>query len=269
MAVFPAVFVSHGSPDLLLHPSPAREFMQQLGVQLGKPKAILAISAHWLTAVPTLSTAAQPETLHDFRGFPAELYQLRYPAPGAADLAETVAQQLTRAGLEPKLNPDRGLDHGAWEPLMLMYPEANIPVTQLSLQPSLGPAYHVQLGRTLAELRQAGVLILASGAITHNLRAFGAHTFDADPVDWAKQFDDWLAAAILNRQFEDLVNYRQQAPYAVQNHPSEEHLLPLFVALGAGGVDAPAIQLHASFTYGVLSMAAYAFGAETLTSIKH
>lgn len=260
MSTFPAVFMSHGAPDLPVQASPFHDFVKQLGTQLGKPKAILVVSAHWLTRVPTVSTALQMETIHDFGGFPAELYTLQYPAPGAPELAEQVSKTLANAGLEAATHPNRGLDHGAWEPLMLMYPEADIPVTQLSLQPSQGTAYHLQLGRALAPLRQEGILILASGAVTHNLRAFGGYPLQASPPDWVQQFDEWLEEAIDRHDIHALVNYRQQAPYAQQNHPTEEHLLPLFVALGAGGVNAQAKQLHSSFTYGILSMATYSFG---------
>ncbi|WP_416671863.1 dioxygenase family protein [Egbenema bharatensis] len=185
-----------------------------------------------------------------------------------------MVKRVVNAGLEGRIVPDRGLDHGAWEPLMLMYPEANIPVTQLSIQPHQGPTHHLQLGRALAPLRQEGVVILASGAITHNLQAFGQHELDAEPVDWAVAFDQWIAETIAppktssdishNTNLQGLINidalldYRHLAPYAQQNHPTEEHLLPLFVALGAAGSTPRGTQLHASFTYGVLSMAAYA-----------
>lgn len=259
MSTFPALFVSHGSPDLLLHSSPALNFLKQLGTQLSRPKAILVISAHWLTRVPTVSTAPQVTSIHDFGGFPNELYQMNYSAPGAPELAEQTTKLLAQAGFETEIHPNRGLDHGAWEPLMLMYPEANTPVTQLSIQPHFGTSYHLQLGRALAPLRQEGVLILASGTTTHNLRAFGQYAFDAVPPEWVQQFDRWLAEVIAHNNTDALLDYRKQAPYTTQNHPSEEHLLPLFVALGAGGETATGTQLHTSFTYGVFSMAAYAF----------
>jgi 4,5-DOPA dioxygenase extradiol len=168
MSPFPSIFVSHGAPDLLLTPSSSLDFLQQLGGQLGQPKAILVISAHWTTPVPTVSLATQPETIHDFWGFPAPLYELTYPAPGAPELADQVSKRLIEAGMGCELAADRGFDHGAWEPLLAMYPDAQIPVTQLSVQPHLGPAHHVQMGRALATLRQEGILVLASGAATHN-----------------------------------------------------------------------------------------------------
>lgn len=260
MSTFPALFVSHGSPDLLLHSGPSLDFFKQLGTQLGQPKAILVISAHWGTNVPTVSAAPQATTIHDFWGFPSELYQMNYSAPGAPELAQATTKLLAQAGFQTEIHPNRGLDHGAWEPLMLLYPDADIPVTQLSIQPHSGStSHHLQLGRALAALRQEGVLILASGTTTHNLRTFGAYPFDATPPDWVQQFDQWLKAAITHNDIDALLDYRRQAPYALKNHPSEEHLLPLFVALGAGGEQALGTQLHASFTYGVFSMAAYAF----------
>ncbi len=186
---------------------------------------------------------------------------MNYSAPGAPQLAEHITKLLIQAGFTTDVDPSRGLDHGAWEPLLLMYPEANIPITQLSIQPRFGTSYHLQLGRALTPLRQDGVLILASGAITHNLRAFGQHAFDATPPPWARQFDDWLVGAIADNNIDALLDYRKQAPCAIQNHPTEEHLLPLFVAIGAGGEHPIGTRLHASFIYGVFSMAAYAFNS--------
>lgn len=255
----PSLFISHGAPDLLLHPSPALDFLQQLGSRLGKPEAILAISAHWTAAAPIVSAAPQPETIHDFRGFPAALYELTYGAPGAPARAAQISQRLAEAGIACAVSPDRGLDHGAWTPLMAMYPEADIPVLQLSIQPDLGPAHHRQLGLALSDLRQSGLLILASGALTHNLRRLQGDTYSDDPPDWVRQFDDWVATTIAQADYDRLLHYRQIAPYAVENHPTDEHLLPLFVALGAGGSSPKGERIHSSFTYGVLSMAAYAF----------
>lgn len=259
MSTFPSVFISHGSPDLPLRSSPALDFLKQLGKHLGKPKAILAISAHWLTSVPTVNISPKAKAIYDFGGFQKEVYQLNYAPLGSPELAHQVSQQLSLAGFEVDSHPTRGLDHGAWEPLLLMYPDADIPVIQLSIQPRLGSKYHLLLGQALTSFRQQGILILASGTATHNLGAFGQYPFNASPPDWVKAFDDWLATAIACNDIDALVEYRHQGPYAVQNHPSEEHYLPLLVALGAGGEHSKGTQLHSSFTYGVFSMAAYAF----------
>ena len=259
MSNFPAVFVSHGAPDLSLNPSPARTFLSQLGNKLGKPKAFLIISAHWGTHQPMASVVKQPNTVKDFWGFSAELNSIHYPALGAPQLAEEVVELLTDAGIASSTSQDRGLDHGAWNPLMLMYPDGGIPVTQLSIQPYQTPEYHFAIGKVLATLRKEGILILASGSATHNLREFGKYPIDESPPKWVEEFSQWLSTTLQQGNIEMLLNYRQLAPYAKQNHPSAEHLLPLFVALGAGGDKANAVELHSSYTYGVLSMASYAF----------
>ncbi|MBF6571438.1 MAG: dioxygenase [Candidatus Binataceae bacterium] len=259
MEPLPIVFVSHGSPSLAIEPSPARDFLEQLGGELGQPEAIVCISAHWASAAPAVSGAARPATIHDFYGFPEELYQLSYPAPGAPQIAKRVMDLIRGAGFESGLDSARGLDHGAWSPLRLMYPDALIPVIQVSLQPQLGPAHHFALGQALAALRAEGILVLGSGGATHNLGQIRGRENLPAP-QWVSAFADWLTAAIVEGRSGDLINYRSRAPYAAQNHPSEEHLLPLMVAAGAAGVGARGRCLHASYTYGVLSMASYAFG---------
>jgi 4,5-DOPA dioxygenase extradiol len=254
-----ALFVSHGAPDLPIREGAVTEFLRGLPQRLPqKPQAILVISAHWNSAEPIVSLATQPQTIYDFSGFPEEIYRLSYPAPGAPELGDRVMRLLHEAGFSCQGHPSRGLDHGAWTPLILAYPDADIPVTQLSIQPQAGVAHHYRLGQALAALRSEGVLIFASGSVTHNLRAVGDR-YDAPPLNWVRVFDEWLAERISDRDWNAVLNYRQMAPDAIENHPTDEHLLPLFVALGAGGEDAIGVQLHHSFTYGALSMAAYAF----------
>ncbi|NBC97247.1 MAG: dioxygenase [Deinococcus-Thermus bacterium] len=253
----PVWFVSHGAPSLAIEDGAAHRFLAGGGVDLGEADAVLVVSAHWETAQPTVSAAAQPETIHDFRGFPPALSEIVYPAPGAPDVARTVAATLSAAGLATTIDPDRGLDHGAWVPLSLIRPAADRPVLQLSIQPKAGPAHHLAVGRALAPLRDRGLAILATGAVTHNLGAFFRGRFDHDtpPPAWVTGFADWVAEAAAAGRTDDLLAYRDRAPHAVDNHPSEEHLLPLFVALGAGGA---ARRVHASTTYGVLAMDVYA-----------
>jgi 4,5-DOPA dioxygenase extradiol len=260
MSKMPVLFVSHGAPTLPLESSAAHDFLEGVGAALDRPRAILAVSAHWETGQPAVSTAVQPETIYDFHGFPEALYRLRYPAPGAPQLAARVARLLAASGMPARLDPQRGLDHGAWTPLILMYPQADIPVTQLSVQPQAGAEYHLRLGEALRPLRDEGVLILASGSVTHNLREFRAHHRDAQPPAWVTEFNEWLAAALLQGRHADLAAYRSSAPHAVRNHPTEEHLLPLFVAAGAGGTESNARRLHSSYAYGVIGMDAYRFG---------
>jgi 4,5-DOPA dioxygenase extradiol len=251
----PTVFVSHGAPTLILGDSPARAFLASLGKQLPRPRAIVAVSAHWDTDVPAVSLARQPETIHDFYGFPDALYRLRYAAPGAPELAERVAK-LTGAAHDAH----RGLDHGAWVPAMLGWPEADISIFQLSVQPDRSPAHHIALGRKLAALRDEDILVMGSGSATHNLRALVRGGGDSEPEPWAQEFDDWLAKTVEKGDEAALADYRTQAPGAVESHPTDEHFLPLHVAYGAAGEGARGRALHRSFTLGNLSMASYAFG---------
>lgn len=251
----PSVFVSHGAPTLAIERAPAAEFLQGLEREIGRPRAILAVSAHWEEGHPTVSAAEAPETIHDFGGFPRELYEIRYPAPGAPWLAGRVHELLTGAGIESQVSPGRGLDHGAWVPLRLAWPAAEIPVTQLSLQWGAGPGEHLRLGQALAPLREEGVLILGSGSAVHNLSVIWRATAT---LDWAARFDDWLFEKVTAGDAPALVEYRSQTPDGRLAHPSEEHLLPLFVAMGAGGTAGR--SLHRSWTHANLSMAAYAFG---------
>lgn len=253
----PTVFVSHGSPMLILEEHrPARAFLASLGEFLPtRPRAIVAVSAHWETDVPAVSTPHRPSTIHDFYGFPPALYALAYAPPGAPDLAERVAR-LTGAAHDPH----RGLDHGAWVPAKLAWPEADIPMFQLSVQPGQSPAHHIGLGRKLAGLREEDILVMASGSATHNLRALvRTGGDDSEPEPWARAFDDWLATTLEAGDEAALADYRRQAPYAAESHPTDEHFLPLHVAFGAAGEGTRGRALHRSFTLGNLSMAAYAF----------
>lgn len=256
---WPALFVSHGSPTLPLERGATVDFLRALGGKLGQPGAILAVSAHWDTARPAVSAVERPETIYDFYGFPPELYRLRYPAPGAPELGRRVARLLEEKGLRTDVDPARGLDHGTWTPLYHMYPRADIPVTQLSIQSRLGPAHHVRLGEALGPLRDEGVLILASGGATHNLRELSYQRGNPVPQPWVVEFNEWLADAVLSGRREDLISYRGKAPHAVRNHPTDEHLIPLFVALGAGDPGGATQRLHSSIESGVISMDAYRF----------
>ena len=251
----PTVFVSHGAPTLILGDSPARTFLASLGKLLPRPRAIVAVSAHWDTDMPAVSLARKPETIHDFYGFPDALYRLRYAAPGAPELAERVAK-LTGAAHDAH----RGLDHGAWVPALLGWPEADIPIFQLSVQPEQSPAHHIALGRKLSALREEDILVMGSGSAIHNLRALVRGGAASEPEPWAREFDDWLAETIEKGDEAALADYRARAPNAVDAHPTDEHFLPLHVAYGAAGEGARGRALHRSFTLGNLSMASYAFG---------
>lgn len=257
--MMPVLFLSHGAPTLPLEPGDTGAAWRQLGEQLPKPTAILVISAHWETQIPTVSRAVQPETIHDFSGFPAGLYQLRYPAPGAPEMAQAAAQALQQAGIPVQLDDARGLDHGAWVPLSLMFPHAEIPVAQLSLQPARDPAWHIALGRALRPLREQGVLIIGSGSLTHNLRAVFRHPQGEPVPDWVTEFCNWIATKIKAGDLDALSAYRTLAPHVMQNHPTDEHLLPLFVALGAANRIDTAQQLNRVTTFGLLAMDVWLF----------
>lgn len=260
MTSLPTLFISHGAPTLAIEQSPAHRFLLQLGKSLPRPKAILVASAHWESmGGPAVSLAPQPETIHDFGGFPQALYEIQYPAPGAPETATHAAELLEHAGFAVKRSASRGLDHGAWVPLNLMYPEANIPVAQISVVRGATPAEHEKMGSALASLRDEGVLIIGSGSLTHNLYEFRGHSIDAEVPAWVSEFDGWMKTQLETHQHEALRNYRALAPSAARNHPTEEHLVPLFVAMGAAGDAAKAERLHSSYEYGVLAMDVYAF----------
>jgi 4,5-DOPA dioxygenase extradiol len=257
----PVLFVSHGAPALPIEPGETGVAWRKLGDTLPRPNSILVISAHWDTPVPTVSRVSQPETIHDFYGFPEELYKLQYPALGAPDLAQSVVLTLQRAGIAAQLEDTRGLDHGAWVPLSLMYPKADIPVTQLSLQSGKDPAWHIALGRALSPLHEQGVLIVGSGSISHNLHALFRHPQGAPAPAWVTEFCDWVADQIASGNLDMLRDYRERAPHAAMNHPTDEHLLPLFVALGAADKIDNSERLNQVMTYGMLAMDAWLFNA--------
>ena len=268
-AHLPPLFISHGSPMTALEPREAGQFMQTLGPQItqrfGRPKAILAVSAHSLTREPVLLAGARHEAVYDFGGFDEKLYTLRYDAPGAPALAARVRGLLQAAGLPCHAVDEGGLDHGIWTPLRYMFPEADIPVLPLAWPPNWSPAQLMALGAALAPLADEGLLIMASGSITHNLRrvfANGRVAVDQPATPESTAFRDWFVERSAARDWEALAAYRTQAPHAALMHPTDEHLLPWYVAAGAGGRDAAPQRIHASLTFGDLGMDAYAFGPE-------
>ena len=264
----PSIFVSHGSPMTALEPGAAGAFMRALGPRIeaafGRPQAILTVSAHTAARSPVLLAADRHEAVYDFGGFDPALYTLRYDAPGAPALAERVAALMHAAGVPVHVSPEGGLDHGSWTPLRFVFPDADIPVLPLAFVPSQAPAQQFALGQALAPLADEGVLVLASGSITHNLRrVFGTGMrgpAEAPEIAESRAFRDWMAERSAGRDWEALFAYRQRAPHAADMHPTDEHLLPWYVAAGAGGREAAPLRLHDSVTYGCLGMDAYAFG---------
>lgn len=256
----PALFVPHGAPTFALRPGAAGAALTRLAGRLDPPRAIVVVSPHWETAVPTIGTAARPETIHDFHGFPAELYALRYPATGCPEAAREVGAALEAAGLPVAYDAGRGLDHGAWVPLRMMFPDADLPVVPLSVQPHAGAAHALRVGRALAPLRERGVLVLATGSLTHNLADYVAAVRGSGATPpYVRAFADWVWQQLSARDLDTLLDYRRVAPGAARAHPTEEHLLPLFVALGATGEAYSAERLHAGIDDYVIAMDAYAF----------
>ena len=265
----PPIFVSHGSPMIALEPGAAGAFMQRLGPAIdatfGRPKAILAISAHTAAPAPVLLAAPRPEAVYDFGGFDPKLFTLRYDAAGAPGLAARAAALLAQAGIEVHSVAEGGLDHGIWTALRYLYPAADIPVLPLAFVPSQSPAQQFALGAALAPLANEGVLVLGTGSITHNLRRALAGGLRANPdqpeIPESAAFREWLRARGAALDWDALFDYRQRAPHALDMHPTDEHLLPWFVAAGAGGRDHPPLRLHDSVTLGSLGMDIYAFGS--------
>jgi 4,5-DOPA dioxygenase extradiol len=257
----PALFVSHGSPMQALEGGDAARAWRALAAELPRPRAVLVVSAHWETRAPAIGTTAQPETIHDFGGFPDALFRIQYRPPGAPWLAGRVRALLGAHGFTLTADPERGLDHGAWVPLREMYPDADVPAAQLSIQPHLGPGHHLALGRALADIADDGVLLLASGSLTHNLRDWrpGAAGDRATIAPYVREFQQWMSDALTRRDFEALSDYRRRAPQAQRAHPSDEHLLPVFVAAGAGGEHAIVRRVHDGVAEHALAMDVYAF----------
>ncbi len=252
----PALFVSHGAPTFALEPGLLGPELSRLGARLPDLAAVLVVSAHWQTARVTVMRTAVPETIHDFNGFPPELYRLQYPSRGAPDLAEDAARLLEVADYHVSFNDLRGIDHGAWVPLRYLLPRAQTPVFQVSLPLALDAPGAVELGQVLAPLRRRGVLIMGSGSLTHNLREVGAGSGSAR---YALEFTAWVRRQVQRRDLGALKDYRRLAPHAERAHPTEEHFLPLLVAVGAANPADSVTVIEGGITYGVLSMESYAF----------
>lgn len=258
MSAIPALFLSHGSPMLALEEEPTTQFLRGLSTGFPKPNAILVASAHWETSEPLVTGATHPETIHDFSGFPKELYELRYPAPGNPALAQRIKSLLAKAGFNAGVDTARGLDHGVWDPLLVMYPAADFPVIELSVQPERDARWHYRIGQALSPLRNENILIIGSGNLTHNLReAFRGHHEQAPP--WVSAFAEWVADKVNAGDIESLLDWQNLAPHARENHSTPEHFLPFFVALGAAETSLKATRRNIEVAMGVLAMDVYEF----------
>ncbi|MFA7942844.1 class III extradiol ring-cleavage dioxygenase [Pseudomonas brenneri] len=255
--MLPSLFISHGSPMLALQPGASGPALQRLAADLPRPRAIVVMSAHWESRELLVSGSPAPETWHDFGGFPRELFAVQYPAPGDPALAQQIVELLAANGLPARLDNQRPFDHGTWVPLSLMYPAADIPVVQVSLPSHMGTALQTRIGQALRSLREQGVLLIGSGSITHNLGELDWRAGPQSIEPWARGFRDWVVDKLSAQDETALHDYRKQAPYAERSHPSDEHLLPLYFARGAGGEFSIA---HQGFTLGALGMDIYRFG---------
>lgn len=257
----PVLFLSHGSPMTALGGDELNAVWARLAPRLSKPAAILSVSAHWNTRLPIVSGSAHPETIHDFGGFPAELYRLRYPAPGAPELAQRIKERITSAGIATGIDAGRGLDHGAWVPLLTLFPEADVPVLQLSVQPERCARHHFALGAAIAPLSNENVLIVASGHMTHNLMEY-LRPGDVRPSPASAAFREWVHARLMSGDDSALIDWDHAAPGARAAHPSPEHFLPLFVALGASGAERHAEWLGGGWIEDALAADNYLFSTD-------
>ncbi|MBF0289662.1 MAG: dioxygenase [SAR324 cluster bacterium] len=252
-----SLFVGHGAPDMLISDIPAHHFLREVGMRFPSPRGIVVVSAHWISGDLQMTPPSALETIHDFFGWPSKLYNIEYRAAGADWLNGLLANTLIKAGYSVRTGSRKGLDHGAWVPLTLMYPKADIPVVQLSLMDTASPEQHFRIGQALEGLRQEGLLILGSGGLVHNLRSLKPE--GSLPDHWAQSFDKWLLERLESQALQELFNFANKAEYAHLAHPTDEHLMPLFVAIGAGWSDRYIQQIHYSFSYGNISMTSYAF----------
>lgn len=257
MSRTPVLFVSHGAPDVALERGGFQAAVAGFAASVGRPRAIVIVSAHWTTRRDVGVTAAPRNRLvFDFGGFDPALYAIDWPAPGAPDVAARVAALLRAAGFPSVLDPARGLDHGAWIPLRLAYPDAGVPVVQVAL-PDAPPGDLLRLGAALAPLRDEGILLVASGGIVHNLGAVRLGD-DGDPDPWALAFDAWCRDRVAALDADGLARWREDAPDARRAQPTPEHLAPIFVAMGARLPGDRAETIHEGIRHGNLSMRSFA-----------
>jgi len=255
LQTLPGLFISHGSPMLALDPEQVGPALHRLSLNLPRPKAIIIMSAHWESNALEVSTGVRPETWHDFRGFPKELYEIRYPAAGHPELAEDILQRLANADLLAHANSTRPRDHGVWMPLLHMYPEVDIPVVEISLPMQMNAIEIYQIGQTLAPLRQQQILLIGSGSITHNLRELSWNEYINPVPEWASSFRNYVVNKLSHSNYDAVLNW-EEIPYIQKNHPTIEHLAPLFFSMGIGQ---RFNIVHSSFSMGTLGMDIYRF----------
>ncbi|AWL29704.1 dioxygenase [Acinetobacter defluvii] len=255
LQTLPGLFISHGSPMLALDPEQVGPALNRLSLNLPKPQAIVVMSAHWESNALEVSTAIRPETWHDFRGFPPELYEIRYPASGNPELAEEILHLLAEAHLPAHANSTRPRDHGVWMPLLHMYPDADIAVVEISLPMHMNADDIYKIGQVLAPLREKQILLIGSGSITHNLRELAWHGDASQVPEWASTFRNYVVNKLTHHDYDAVLDW-SNIPFVQRNHPTLEHFAPLFFAMGTGSRFS---VVHSSFSMGALGMDIYRF----------
>jgi len=259
----PGLFISHGAPDIVLRTEhPTYTFLTEFGQKQPRPDAIVIFSGHWLSPHPMVSDATSYRPLYDFGGFDPKLYSLRYTPQGNLELAQMVAGLLRRYDARTEIVTNTTIDHGIWIPLLLMYPDANIPVVEVAMESGKPARYYYELGKTLAELKTHNVLVIGSGAMTHDLSGLSLLNHDALPPPRVTVFAEWMKDKLETGGKEAVMQYQQLAPYAWENHPTDDHIIPLFFAMGAGGDSAR--RIHTATTYKTVMMDAYAFSDDNI-----
>lgn len=255
--VLPSLFVSHGAPLFAVEAGTSGPALAAWGASLPADlRGVVVMSPHWMARTPAVMTNPQPKTWHDFGGFPEELYKLQYPAPGSPALGQQVIALLKAAGMDAPGDANRPLDHGTWVPLMHILPKANVPVVQVALPAGYGPREVYAMGVALGSLREQGILVMGSGSMTHNLSEFFGGGSPVSP--YVTEFSRWIEDRLTEGNLDALMNYRTQAPHAVRAHPTDDHFLPLFFALGAAGADARPAYLTREVMYSMLAMDSFA-----------
>lgn len=260
--MIPSFFIAHGSPTLAIEKNGYTRFLREYFTGLPRPRAIVLFSAHWEAPVQMISSVESYQMIYDFGGFSPELYQMVYPAKGDPELAEEIQALYTQNGIPCQLDNERGMDHGAWVVLHLIYPDADIPVIAMSVNPSLSPEEQYQLGKVLSPLKEKGVLIIGSGGTVHNLSALDWRRQEEEKqasADWAHQFDHWLQVQLSQWNTDPLFQYEEKAPGAKVSVPTKEHFIPLLIAMGAGDQNRKAELLYRTYQYGTLSVSCWRF----------
>jgi 4,5-DOPA dioxygenase extradiol len=252
-----SIFVCHGGPTLAIDNNEYSNFLKELGKSI-KPKAIVIFTAHWENETTTISSVnGTYDMIYDFSGFPRELYSMKYPTKGSPGLASRLQNMFGSEGIKANLDANRGLDHGSWVMLHLMYPEANIPVVQVSVNPFLSMDKQYEIGKAIRELGEEDILVIGSGSTVHNLWALNWGSKEVEK--WASDFDNWLIDKVEIKDLQSLFKYSELAPNAKKAVPREEHIIPLFIAMGSGQEERTPKLLHRSYEFGSLSYICFEF----------